>query len=744
LTITSVIQNAANPAPVSLSLTSASNQVLNANPNGTLYVGMPVSGTGIPAGDFITAVNGTTTTLNANATTTSSQTITFTSANQLSKGGLGTLILAANNTITGTTVVGQGTLAVSSANALATSDVYLGDGGTLTALSDSKVGGLTGTGTVLASPTAMLTIGGTTNANETFYGRATESASGGNLTINKGGNHELVVFGNASLTGTITVAPASRLSIRNPSWANSPAGITVQAGSEVFLLVNMTNTTPITLGSTGFSGNNGALHIGGNATVLSNSPISLTANSNIKLDSLLSFTQNGNINTNGNTLILQSDTGTTATVNGIISGNNGSLSVSSGAWTLTGANTYTGTTNIIGGANNLNATVTATTLGQVGGAASNLGQAVDPVTSGITLGSTGRTGTLLYNGTGELTDRNVTLGGGGTINNAGAGPLTFAGAVNLAASTLTLTGSPDGRISGAITATTGGITMTGAGTWTIGNSATFGALAINAGTIAFNSAANSSIGAVSGVGALSKAGAGLLSVTNLKPASVSINGGAVQVRQNGASNNVSVTSSLSVSGGAKLDLVDNDLIVKYTGSSIAPAIRSLLVSGFNNGTWDGAGIDSSAASPTLLTGLGYADSAVTGAVSFDGQAITTAVVVKYTYYGDNNLDGTVTTGDFQMFLDGLTGNGSTWTQGDYTYDGKVDLGNDFNLFLASFLKQGGALGDLAPLVAADTQLSDSQRAAMLSVVPEPASAALITAMGGLAIGSRRRRRHKTA
>ncbi len=69
--------------------------------------------------------------------------------------------------------------------------------------------------------------------------------------------------------------------------------------------------------------------------------------------------------------------------------------------------------------------------------------------------------------------------------------------------------------------------------------------------------------------------------------------------------------------------------------------------------------------------------------TFRGQTVdTSAILVKYTYYGDNNLDGVVNATDFGMLIDGLVASSaSSWTQGDYTYDGRVDLGNDFNLFL---------------------------------------------------------------
>jgi hypothetical protein len=104
------------------------------------------------------------------------------------------------------------------------------------------------------------------------------------------------------------------------------------------------------------------------------------------------------------------------------------------------------------------------------------------------------------------------------------------------------------------------------------------------------------------------------------------------------------------------------------------------------------------------------------------------------------LDGVVNANDFQMFLDGFSGaNAAAWGTGDYTYDGKVDLGNDFNLFLTSFLFSGGQLGDLAAIVNADSALSNAQRASLLALVPEPSS---VTAIGLALAGLMTRRRRK--
>jgi len=151
---------------------------------------------------------------------------------------------------------------------------------------------------------------------------------------------------------------------------------------------------------------------------------------------------------------------------------------------------------------------------------------------------------------------------------------------------------------------------------------------------------------------------------------------------------------------------------------------------------DGNGIDSTAAhnDSNSLHALGYVDSAQAGApLVIVGGTIT----VKYTLYGDNNVDGSVTTADFQDFIDGFTHGGSTWFQGDYTYDGAVDLGNDFNLFLRAYLSQGGSMAGLVDVIEGSS-LSGSQKASLLAAVPEPASGLLLLGAGTVAIRRRRK------
>jgi hypothetical protein len=167
------------------------------------------------------------------------------------------------------------------------------------------------------------------------------------------------------------------------------------------------------------------------------------------------------------------------------------------------------------------------------------------------------------------------------------------------------------------------------------------------------------------------------------------------------------TPVFSISTTGRFDLEDNDLIVNYSGSSPLATISDLLATGFNSGSWDGNGIASGIAhnDPSSRSALGYAQSGDLGVTSFDSEPVSSAVIVKFTSYGDNNLDGVVDVGnDFGLFIDGLSGSGSTWLQGDYTYDGKVDLGNDFNLFLVSFLSAPVAPTNLLATTVSTTQI----------------------------------------
>jgi len=85
--------------------------------------------------------------------------------------------------------------------------------------------------------------------------------------------------------------------------------------------------------------------------------------------------------------------------------------------------------------------------------------------------------------------------------------------------------------------------------------------------------------------------------------------------------------------------------------------------------------------------LGYAEASTLNISTFRGQTVDpTSLIIAYTKYGDSNLDSVVTNSDLAYFVDGLaTQIAPSWISGDYNYDGRVDLGNDFVLFEASLL-----------------------------------------------------------
>jgi len=145
---------------------------------------------------------------------------------------------------------------------------------------------------------------------------------------------------------------------------------------------------------------------------------------------------------------------------------------------------------------------------------------------------------------------------------------------------------------------------------------------------------------------------------------------------------------------ASLDLKNNDLIVLSGGTSLADVsdmIRAGIGSTPNAPTWNGIGLKTSAA--IVGTGLGAINNFANpvnnsgGALysQFDGQDTSAGgqVLVKYTWYGDLNVDGTVTSLDFALLDAGSAGtvqaNGRAgWYFGDVTYDGVVDS-NDVSL-----------------------------------------------------------------
>ncbi|HEX4054904.1 MAG TPA: dockerin type I repeat-containing protein [Tepidisphaeraceae bacterium] len=286
-------------------------------------------------------------------------------------------------------------------------------------------------------------------------------------------------------------------------------------------------------------------------------------------------------------------------------------------------------------------------------------------------------------------------------------------AVGRATDTFTISGNISGAAGTGITlAATGSaqsmgtVLLSGSNTYTGGTTVTGGTLLIGA--------------------------AGALPANN----AVSITGGILELAANTGGETL---SSLSVSAGGFLDVGNNHVIISDPGGSIDTTIRGYLANGYNNGNWNGTsgaatggGIGTSSATGTKY-GIGYADGA-DGGIS----GITSGQLeVKYTLYGDANLDGSVNSIDFGDMAANFGKSGKVWDQGDFNYDGVVNS-VDFGLLAGNFGKSAG--GD-ADVTSADWAALDAFASAngLMADVPEP-TAAVLAMVAGTGILFRRRRR----
>ncbi|WP_428937485.1 pre-peptidase C-terminal domain-containing protein [Fontivita pretiosa] len=154
-------------------------------------------------------------------------------------------------------------------------------------------------------------------------------------------------------------------------------------------------------------------------------------------------------------------------------------------------------------------------------------------------------------------------------------------------------------------------------------------------------------------------------------------GAAVTMAANGS--RVLTVNSLVLSGTARLDLMDNALIVDYAGASPIAAIQSALISGWASGAWNGDGISSSVAAGGAGRALGFAESDdLFGGYPavFSGQTlIDPAVLVRYTLAGDATLDQRVDSRDLNKLASNWQLAGRRWSQGDFNFDGNTNQGD---------------------------------------------------------------------
>jgi hypothetical protein len=133
---------------------------------------------------------------------------------------------------------------------------------------------------------------------------------------------------------------------------------------------------------------------------------------------------------------------------------------------------------------------------------------------------------------------------------------------------------------------------------------------------------------------------------------------------------------------ATLNLSNTSMILT---NSNYDKIYDYLVSGYDNGAWDGKGIVSSVAKSHpqftlgLMTGEEFLD--VNGPTFYGYQVQPSWILVDFTYFGDSNFDHVVNAFDNETAYDSYLALHDSdpyddppidWAHGDYNYDGVID------------------------------------------------------------------------
>ena len=595
----------------------------------------------------------------------------------LTKTTAGTLTLSGANTYTGTTTVSAGTLAYGASNAIYTGAVTVNGGtlnlgaysdtvGTVTLVSGSisgTTGTLTSTGTFeMQYGTVTAKLGGTniplnkTTANtvtmsgaNTYTGTTTVSAGTlaygasnaiytGAVTVN-GGTLSLGAY--SDTVGTVTLLSGSITgsgTLTGTSYAVESGTISAVLGGGVGLTKSNTGTVTLSGANTytgGTTVSGGTLALGGNNRLYTGGSITVSGSGVLdpggysqSTSGAVSFqggtVQNGTLSKSGAAYDAQS-----GTVSAILAGGVGLTKTTAGTLSLSGANTYTGTTTVSAGTlayGASNAIYTGAVT--VNGGTLNLGAYSDTVgTVTLVSGSiSGTTGTLTSTGTFEMQYGTVTAKLGGTnipLNKTTANTVTLSGANTYTGTTTVSAGTLQiGAGSTAGTLGTGGVTNNGALVFNRSNSITVSNV-------------------ISGTGTLTKQGYGTLTLTgeNSYSGTTTINAGVLQI------GNGSTTGTLG-SGG----VTDNGAF----GTLMFNRSDSITVSNAISGT-------------ILLIKLGAGTLTLTGANDYSGTTTVLAGTLKVgnataipggAGKGNLTVSSVLDLNGYNVTINGLSGSGT--------------------------------------------------------------------------------------
>ncbi|WP_428940736.1 hypothetical protein [Fontivita pretiosa] len=270
---------------------------------------------------------------------------------------------------------------------------------------------------------------------------------------------------------------------------------------------------------------------------------------------------------------------------------------------------------------------------------------------------------------------------------------------------------------------------------------------------------NSTVTPAAGI-TLTKDGGGTAIMQHVRTSAVAVQEGSLRIAAGTLANQPAGTSrvdSLSIATGARLDLNNNSLIVN-SGSlaTVTASIKSALENG-GNFDWLGPGIGSTQANVqnttagSFLYGLGVVlnDLAQVGGsgpiyTDFAGQTLTgNEILVKFTYFGDADLSGSIDATDYSLIDNGYVNSLSGWINGDFDYSGSIDA-TDYALIDNAYVNQAGPLAEA--LIAEHARMFGGEylaalRAVQSGVIPEPASLGLLLGAACSLKRSRRARRN---
>jgi autotransporter-associated beta strand protein len=437
----------------------------------------------------------------------------------------------------------------------------------------------------------------------------------GNGAISKAGEGTLTLNGTNTYTGG-TAVTAGTLTL-NGGLNNS--SVTVSGG-----LLNQTATGTIAGTGTTFTLTTGNATLAGNNTYTGSTTISAGTLEIASTGRLGGGSYTGNISNNATFL----NSGTNSqTLLGVISGT-GALTQNNSASTLTlsGNNTYTGTTTISVG------TLEIASAGRLGG--------------GSYAGNIANSGTFLYNGTNNQTLSGVTSGSGVLAKSN--------------SSTLTLTGNN----------TYTGNTTISAGTLEIGSTGRLGGGSYagnisNSGTFLYNGTNNQTLsGVISGSGVLAKSNTSTLILTgnNTYTGATTVSAGILNIQHNNAlgtaAGGTTVASGSALQLQGDITVTGEALTLDGGGASNTGALRN--ISG--NNTWAG-NINSSGATTYIGSDSGL--------LTLSGNLSNTNTVYAYSFTGNGNiLVSGIMSGNGSAAVSKL-GTGTLTLSGNNTFSGSV-------------------------------------------------------------------------